>query len=102
MESKDLYWLAGYLEGEGSFMAGPPSEPARKRISFSTTDADVATKVGELMGCTVSYNDRWPDNPRWNGYWSGMIRGQRAVALMQELRPLMGERRRLQIDTALL
>lgn len=82
-------------------MGGPPSEPTRKRISFATIDGDVALRAGELMGCAVSYNDRWPDKPEWNGYWQGMVRGRRAEALMRELRPLMGERRQLQIDAAL-
>jgi hypothetical protein len=37
----EFHWLAGWLEGEGSFLAPPPSDPRRPRISATTRDQDV-------------------------------------------------------------
>jgi hypothetical protein len=36
MNDCDLYWLAGILEGEGSFIQGTPERPARILISMQT------------------------------------------------------------------
>jgi hypothetical protein len=43
-QQETLIWLAGILEGEGSFMKGPPSSPNRPVISMVTTDIDVALR----------------------------------------------------------
>lgn len=32
ISAAELYWLAGWLEGEGSFVRPPPSDPKRPRI----------------------------------------------------------------------
>ena len=35
----ELHWLAGLLEGEGSFMAGPPSSPGLPIIAVAIQPA---------------------------------------------------------------
>jgi hypothetical protein len=98
----ELGWLAGWLEGEGSFLAPPPSDSRRVRISGVTTDADVAREVGRLLD--VSPLRSHPARERrlgWSPTWRVLRRGTRAVALMRALYPLMGARRRAQIDSAL-
>lgn len=50
MSEKELYWLAGLLEGEGSFSPGPTSAPNSARISLTITDADVVARVAALWG----------------------------------------------------
>jgi len=45
MEDADFYWLCGLLEGEGSFMKGPPSRPQYPVISMCSTDEDVMQRV---------------------------------------------------------
>ena len=37
----EIAWLAGLLEGEGSFMPGPPSNPRMPIICLAMNDADV-------------------------------------------------------------
>ena len=36
--SAELHWLAGLLEGEGTFMTGPPSSPGLPVIAVNMTD----------------------------------------------------------------
>ena len=59
MDEKELYWLAGLLEGEGSFMRGAPSRPNTPMVSLSMTDEDVVARVGRMLG--VSY---YPDKTK--------------------------------------
>ena len=46
-ERDEFFWLVGLLEGEGSFMPAPPSEPTRPRISIQMTDEDVLSRVAQ-------------------------------------------------------
>jgi hypothetical protein len=96
----ELYWLAGWLEGEGSFMAPPPSDPRRVRITATTCDADVADEAGRLLGVTPRLSTRARRHGRLP-LWGLLRRGGRAVELMKALYPVMGLRRRKQIDRAL-
>jgi len=97
----ELHWLAGLLEGEGSFLHGPPSKPNCPRITVQMTDLDVIQRCSTLMG--VPYKNARNDkrNPKWKRAWALQLGNYRAVALMQRLHPLMGARRQAQIDRAL-
>jgi hypothetical protein len=98
----ELYWLAGLLEGEGSFMLPPPSDPGRPRMSLQMTDEDVVAKVAALWGVKFMQFTRNDGAGRdWKPTYSILLRGTPAVELMTRLRPLMGQRRQAQIDRAL-
>jgi hypothetical protein len=99
MRDTELYWLAGLLEGEGSFMRPPPSSPNQPVIGLQMTDEDVIEKVSSLVG--VGYRRVRYNHPEWKPVYALQVRGGRAVRLMRELSPFMGERRRGQIDRAL-
>lgn len=101
MEKNDLIWLAGYLEGEGSFSAGPPSNPRAPIIQVTTTDEDVIQKVGRLLG--VKYHKARPKKAKEHHKvaYRTALRGHKAVRLMERIRHLMGYRRQGQIDAAL-
>ncbi len=49
-ERDEFFWLVGLLEGEGSFMPGPPSEATRPRISIQMTDENVIRRVARIFG----------------------------------------------------
>jgi hypothetical protein len=99
LPTHDLHWLAGLLEGEGSFMAGPPSNPRMPIISITMNDVDVMTRVGRIFGRKVQAIR--PRRVRWQTTYQLRVAGAGAVALMTSLRPLMGTRRQGQIDRAL-
>jgi len=98
MNTKDKYWLAGLLEGEGCFMAGPPSKPNLPLVVLQMTDKDVIEKAANLFGVTMCRHRQDTD---WKESWTTRIRGKKAVDLMKEIQPLMGERRKQQIQKAL-
>ncbi len=100
MVTADLYWLAGLLEGEGSFMKGPPSKPNAPYISLQMTDEDVVARAAALFH--ISYRKVRNRKPGlWKESYLVQLRGARAADLMRELHPLMGIRRKVQIDRAL-
>lgn len=94
----DLYWLAGLLEGEGSFI-GPAHGGNKIRVSIGMTDEDVIARVAALLG--RDYAARPPREAHHKTNYLTSINGQQAAILMALLRPLMGERRRAAIDRAL-
>jgi hypothetical protein len=99
MKEVDLNWLAGLLEGEGSFLKAPPSSPNCPRISLEMADKDVVEKAASLMGGrAVRINLK---NKLWRQTYRVIIKGSRAVVLMRALYEKMGTRRRSQIDAAL-
>lgn len=95
----ECYWLAGLLEGEGTFQIGPPSRPHSAAIAVQMTDADVIRRVSAMWDRAVV--EIQPRDPRHKVSWVTRVRGASAAAWMHALRPLMGTRRRLQIDQAL-
>jgi hypothetical protein len=99
VDQLNLHWLAGLLEGEGSFFPGSPSNPHQPVLSVSMTDAGVMARVGELMERKVYRCE--PRQPQWSVAYVVRLRGKPAVSWMHLLRPLMGERRQAQIDRAL-
>lgn len=95
----DLHWLAGLLEGEGSFLKPTPSHPNQLRISLQMTDEDVVSRVSALWG--IKYHAVTPANPNHKTIYVINLRGKRANEWMITLFPLMGQRRRKQITEAL-
>lgn len=91
-------WLAGYLEGEGSFLAGPPSDPNMSRIQLQTTDEDVAIEISAYFG--VKYHRAKPKEGCKTPFCIAK-RGSEAVRLMKAVFPLMSRRRQEQIQVAI-
>lgn len=104
----DLAWLAGFLEGEGSFMggrqsgtlaSGAPKTSVRIRVTAPSTDFDVLYRVQSIAGGEIyGPTQREACKPLYQ--WA-LVRRARAVELMELLRPHMGARRVEQIDAAL-
>jgi DNA-binding transcriptional regulator YiaG len=99
MKETALTWLAGLLEGEGSFLKAPPSSPNCPRISLEMTDKDIVERAASLMGGKAVR--RILKNTLWKPTYRVIIKGSRAAAIMRVLYPEMGMRRRAQIDAAL-
>jgi hypothetical protein len=99
LEADDLHWLAGLLEGEGTFLAGPPSAPRSPAVQVSMADRDVVARAAALLDCAVTVVPARREG--WRTAYSARVRGARAVQWMERLRPLMGARRRQQIDRAI-
>ncbi len=94
----DLHWLAGLLEGEGTFLAGPPSAPRSPVIQFWMTDRDVVERAAAMLDSAVTIVR--PRRANWKTAYAVRVSGSPAVVWMRRLRRLMGTRRRAQIDRA--
>lgn len=99
VEEVDVAWLAGLLEGEGTFFPGPPSNPRAPVMAVVMIDHDVISRVARLMG--VSAVTVAPRKAEWSTAYVVRVRGARAVAWMNRLMPMLGLRRQAQIKRAL-
>jgi hypothetical protein len=103
----EVAWLAGLLEGEGSFCKLVKIRRPKKKapwkdpyiaVQLGMTDEDVVARAAALMG--VTYQQRKTPQGRKMMYQCRAA-GVRAEILMKLLRPWMGERRRKQIEDIL-
>lgn len=91
----DLVWLAGLLEGEGTFDLHRDRYP---RIRLGMTDRDVVGRAATLMGSRVRLSLR---PAPMKATWHTEVSGARAAEIMEYLLPLMGARRSSKIATIL-
>lgn len=73
----------------GSFLRPTPSEPRLPVVACQMADRDVVERVGSMFGTTVN-TIRRAGRRRMYGT---RLKGSRAVLLMRDLAPAMGERR---------
>ena len=83
----DLLWLAGLLEGEGSFDAHRGKYP---RIRLAMTDRDVVGRAASVMDAKIRLSLHPAPN---KATWHTEISGGRAAEIMRQILPYMGARR---------
>jgi len=103
MNTQDLYWVAGILEGEGCFSLRPPSGTSKiDRISVQVrmTDLDVLESIQRIIGLG---NITGPEiKEKGKPIWVWQISKQTDVAsVMMTVYPLMYSRRREKIRECL-
>lgn len=108
MSEVDLAWLAGLLEGEGSFSIDRRGQqryqhstvPPAPFIALSMTDEDVVVRVAALLGKKVCRVSRHTVTQK-TVYKVSV--GDRATlqSLLPRLLPYMGQRRRARIEECL-
>lgn len=97
MNEIDLAWLAGLLEGEGSFFMQRNTQPSGVYrypfITVNMTDRDVIERVAEIFDSTVyEFKQIYGTSSKKQAYRT-QINGSRAAELMRLLLPYMGVRR---------
>lgn len=91
----DLLWLAGLLEGEGTFDAHRGKYP---RLRLAMTDRDIVGRAATLMGSSIRLTlNKAPAQPTWHTE----ISGEKAAYIMREILPFMGTRRSQRIASVL-
>lgn len=98
MRTADLHWLAGLLEGEGTFLAPPPSSPGCPAIRLEMCDRDVVARAATLFERAVCAIVR--ERPGRRPSFATAIKGRPAMDLMFRLAPLLSRSRRAQIRRA--
>jgi hypothetical protein len=99
LDMRQLAWLAGLMEGEGTFVKGSPSKPRRPVTAIGMTDEDIIQRVCELWGTRL-----WKLKlkvERYKQVFRTELVGGSAVALMTLLLPHMSVRRQSQIDASI-
>lgn len=95
-------WLAGLLEGEGSFFARPWTREGKYRVALTLTvnmtDLDVIERVATILGSRVYHLKPKPDR---KPLFRTLVSGGYADKWMVLLYPHMGKRRKRQIRKAL-
>lgn len=100
MANEDIAWLAGLLEGEGSFELSKNSPNTRiPRIRLAMLDKDIVEKAaGFLQSSITTYL-----TPKRNKtmYRTTIAKKEILIDLLPKLLPYMGERRTLMINKML-
>jgi hypothetical protein len=96
MRTHDLYWAAGFMEGEGSFMN------QRNNVSLSAVQVqrEPLNRLHALFGGTICECKK--QNDRCSDYFKWQVTGSKAVGLAMTLFSLMSPRRKAQIEQALM
>lgn len=99
IDTKDIVWLAGLIEGEGCFQSSRTGNHATSRtptIDIQMTDKDVIEHAASILGA----NPRKPYRHKQGNHklvYSVVVCGTRAISWMMTLYTLMGERRQAKI-----
>lgn len=103
MTDIELGWLAGLLEGEGSFSCERrPFDNMRRLIWLSMTDLDVVMRYKELVervtGHTHTVTPRKLASEKHRQQYKIVLRNEHALKIMRLILPHMGERRKERIE----
>jgi hypothetical protein len=99
LEACERAWLAGLLEGEGSFIANHGARHSYPLIKVEMCDQEIIERAARLLDTRV-----WvvpPGTEGWRPTYVAKIAGHRAAEWMRAVRPYMGFRRTAAIDAAL-
>jgi len=88
-KNTEIAWLAGLLEGEGSFITATKKHPVC--LSINMTDEDVIRRVAEMWEVAVSCPKKQAPHHRQS--FRCMVRGGRAVRWIDLVLPYLGKRR---------
>jgi len=98
-EACDRAWIAGLLEGEGSFLASRDTRSSYPVVKVEMCEREVIERAARLLDTTVWFVP--PGTEGWRPTYVAQIAGHRAAEWMRALRPYMGLRRTAAIDVAL-
>jgi len=93
----DKAWVAGFLEGEGSFVPVQMGNQRVVRITASSIDHDVLLRLQAVTG-VGNINLNYPAKGAWKACWIWQVACKADVcAMMRDIFPLMGARRQARI-----
>lgn len=100
-DDRAFSWLAGLLEGEGSFSKNCDGlGRCYPVISVNMCDAAVIHRAARILG-TRTVLMREPERPEWRPTFEAKVAGGQGASWMLRLKSVMGQRRQDAIDAAL-
>ena len=97
ISTRSLYWTAGFLEGDGSFLF---SKARNVTVSAAQVQRWPLDKLQGMFGGSISIH-HYPDRPTWQSVHRWVLTGTKAAGLMMTLFSLMTVYRKEQIKKAL-
>jgi hypothetical protein len=88
VDMRDIYWLAGILEGEGCFTYSG----CTPMVQLQMLDTDIVERAARIMGTKVGRRKRL--TPNGHIVWFTQASGGQAVGIMETIYLLLGVRRR--------
>jgi hypothetical protein len=98
-EACDRAWVAGLLEGEGSFTVNRGARLSYPVLKVEMCEQEVIERAARLLDARVSFVP--PGTEGWRPTYVARIAGHRAAEWMRAVRPYMSLRRTAAIDAAL-
>ena len=98
IDPRDIRWVAGILEGEGSFNLLPGNGKYYPHIIVAMTDRDIIERVANILGFKVGNPEIVPP---YKTRYRTQQSGRPAAEWMMTLYCLMGARRKEQIRKCL-
>lgn len=96
MSPMDIGWLAGIIEGEGSFdVPAKPNATTAARIVVTMTDKDIIDRLYEITGTgTIQHIDMSKLDPKFKPQFRWCVSARAdVVRVLLAILPLLGERR---------
>ena len=96
-------WLAGILEGEGSFLSARTGIYRYPQVQMTMCDRSVLERAMDLMPSSRIYvdTDKRGIERGWSEAWMVKVNGPPAASVMNAVLPWMGSRRTSAIERAL-
>jgi len=95
-ETKDLYWAAGFIEGDGCFSQDQGRYP---KVSVGQVQKEPLLRLQEIFGGAIYTANRNRDNEQDGWQWAAT--GARARGIIMTLYVIMSPRRQAQIKRVL-
>lgn len=92
-----MAWCAGFYEGEGTVIYGA-THAGPLRVKITSTDRDVLDLMRERSGVGGVSGPYEPNGFGKKQFHQWAVNGAAAVALLREMMPLLGERRRARAE----
>ena len=100
ISTRDIIWLAGLIEGEGSFLwhsTGAGNGSYHPVVTIGMTDKDIIERVSRIWELTSVRINRYQKRPQCKDMWRTTLTGSRAIGWMMMLYQFMGIRRKAKI-----
>lgn len=96
---RDLYWIAGLIEGEGSFVIHNHLTGTKSfQFTMGMTDKDTINKASRILkGNPNGYFEGTRNSPTHKRIYRIKMSGVQAIGWMMTLYPLMSQRRQEKI-----
>jgi hypothetical protein len=96
----DIGWIAGFIEGEGSF-CGRRKSHRTETVTVTQVQREPLERMTRLLGGTIHSRPRHHSQPVGQPYYTWQASGARARGVMLTIFSLMSPRRKGQIRKAL-